>query len=103
MSHVSLPLHFTLYEALLMSETLTPLERRALFKAAVTLHQITMAQAAQRLGVSYNHLMLVLAGERVGSRRLQERIAAFVDRPRDQLFASPHTDRMGFIRCGPQS
>ncbi len=86
-----------------MSETLTPLERRALFKAAVTLHQVTMAQAAKQLGVSYNHLTLVLAGERVGSRRLQERIAAFVGQSREQFFASPHTDIMELLRCGPQS
>ena len=67
-------------------EVLTPLERRALFKAAVTLHEITMAQAAERLGVSYNHLMLVLHGDRIGSRELERKIAVFVNRPHETLF-----------------
>ena len=43
-----------------MPDVLTPLQRQAAFKAAITLHEITMAQAATRLGVSYNHLTLVL-------------------------------------------
>jgi transcriptional regulator with XRE-family HTH domain len=69
------------------SEVLTPLERRALFRAAVTLHEITMAKAAEKLGVSYNHLMLVLHGDRVGSRELERKIAAFVNRPHETVFA----------------
>lgn len=65
---------------------MTPLERKAAFKAAVTLRQVTMAEAAAALGVSYNHLMLVLAGERVGSARLEDGIAEFVGRTRSQMF-----------------
>ena len=65
---------------------MTPLERKAAFKAAVTLRQVTMAEAAAALGVSYNHLMLVLAGERVGSTRLEDGIADFVGRTAGEMF-----------------
>jgi hypothetical protein len=41
---------------------MTPLERKAAFKAAVTMRQCTAAVAARQLKVSYNHLMLVLNG-----------------------------------------
>lgn len=70
-----------------MSEILTPLQRRTLFKSAVTLHELTMAQAAEKLGVSYNHLMLVLKGDRIASRHLELKIAEFVNRPHRTLFA----------------
>jgi hypothetical protein len=72
---------------------MTPLERKAAFRAAATMHETTMNNAARRLGVSYNHLMLVLAGPeghkegRVGSAELQERIAQFLGRPVDEVFA----------------
>ncbi len=49
-----------------------PTERRAAFRAAITLRQITMAQGAHELGISYNHVTLVLLNERRGSRRLEE-------------------------------
>jgi len=65
---------------------MTGLERKALFKAAVTLRELTMAQAAEELGVSYNHLILVLRGDRVGSARLERQIAHFVGRPVRDLF-----------------
>ena len=65
---------------------MTPLERKAAFRAAVTLRQITMVEAAAELGVSYNHLTLVISGERVGSARLEEGIAAFVGRPVTDMF-----------------
>jgi transcriptional regulator with XRE-family HTH domain len=57
---------------------MTPLERKAAFRAAATLHEVTMANAARRLGVSYNHLTLVLNGDRKGSAALKSRIAAFL-------------------------
>jgi hypothetical protein len=41
---------------------MTPLERKAAFRAVATLQEVTMNNAARRLGVSYNHLMFVLAG-----------------------------------------
>ena len=65
---------------------MTPLERKAAFRAAATLRQITMVEAAAELGVSYNHLTLVISGERVGSARLEEGIAAFVGRPVAEMF-----------------
>jgi transcriptional regulator with XRE-family HTH domain len=68
---------------------MTPLERRAAMKAAVTLRQITMNQAARELGVSYNHLTLVLLGNRQGSVRLEQAIAKFLGRSRDEVFPRP--------------
>ncbi|HEY8308945.1 MAG TPA: helix-turn-helix transcriptional regulator [Gemmatimonadaceae bacterium] len=65
---------------------MTPLQRKAAFRAAVTLRQITMAEAATELGVSYNHLTLVINGERVGSARLEEAIAAVIGRPVAEVF-----------------
>jgi len=65
---------------------MTPLERRAAFKAAVTLRQITMTQAARDIGVSQNHLNLVLRGDRKGSAWLEEAISAFLGRSRDDVF-----------------
>lgn len=65
---------------------MTPLERKAAFKAAVTLRQVTMAQAAASMGVSYNHLLLVLGGERIGSERLERAIADFVGRSTGEMF-----------------
>lgn len=64
----------------------TALERKALFKAAVTLRELTMAEAAAMLGVSYNHLTLVLRGERKGSARLIRDIAEFVGKDPRTLF-----------------
>ncbi len=65
---------------------MTPLERKAAFRAAVTLRQITMAEAAAELGISYNHLTLVINGERVGSARLEEGISAVVGRSVSEVF-----------------
>lgn len=65
---------------------MTPLERKAAFKAAVTLAQVTMAEAAQQLGVSYNHLALVLNGERVGSARMEQGVADFLGRSVSDVF-----------------
>jgi len=65
---------------------MTPLERKAAFRAAVTLRQITMAEAAAQLGVSYNHLTLVINGERVGSARLEEGISRVLGRSQTEVF-----------------
>ena len=65
---------------------MTPLERKAAFRAAVTLRQVTMAEAAAELGVSYNHLTLVINGDRVGSERLEEGIARAISRPVADVF-----------------
>ena len=65
---------------------MTPLERKAAFRASVTLRQVTMAEAAADLGVSYNHLTLVINGDRVGSERLEEGIAHAIGRPVADVF-----------------
>jgi hypothetical protein len=65
-----------------------PLERKAAFKAAVTLARMSAANAARQLGVSYNHLMLVLNGDRVGSERLRHAIAAFLGCTAVEVFGS---------------
>lgn len=65
---------------------MTPLERKAAFRAAVTLRQVTMAEAAAQLGISYNHLTLVINGERVGSARLEEGIAETIGRSVSEVF-----------------
>jgi transcriptional regulator with XRE-family HTH domain len=65
---------------------MTPLQRKAAFRSAATLAQVSMATAARRLGVSYNHLMLVLAGTREGSLELKHRIATFIGRPPADVF-----------------
>jgi hypothetical protein len=67
---------------------MTPLERKAAFKAAVTLNQCTAAVAARQLKVSYNHLMLVLNGDRTGSKRLCRDIAAFLGCSDVEVFGS---------------
>ena len=72
-----------------MPPVMTPLQRKAAFKAACTLQETTAAASARRLGVSYNHLMLVLAGEREGGVPLQRRIALFLGRPVTEVF-QPH-------------
>jgi hypothetical protein len=45
--------------------------RRLLFKASVTVLGKSMYGAAEELGVTYNHLVLVLDGDRIGSERLE--------------------------------
>ena len=65
---------------------MTPLERKAAFRAAVTLRQVTMAEAAAELGISYNHLTLVINGEGVGRARVEEAIARMIGRPVTDVF-----------------
>lgn len=64
------------------------LERKAALKAAVTLKDITSATAARRMGVSYNHLMLVLKGDRHGSDRLRAAIAGMLGKPEQEIFGT---------------
>lgn len=72
---------------------MTAIERKAAFRYAATVRQITMANAARRLGVSYNHLMLVLAGPeeagRKGSASLLARIADFMGCSVAEAFPTP--------------
>jgi transcriptional regulator with XRE-family HTH domain len=65
---------------------MTPLQRKAAFRSAATLNALSMSGAARRLGVSYNHLMLVLAGNREGSIELKTRLAKFLGYPVTDLF-----------------
>jgi hypothetical protein len=67
---------------------MAPLERKAAFKAAVTMNRVTAAQAARNLNISYNHLMLVLNGDRTGSERLCRDIAAFLGCTDVEVFGS---------------
>ena len=83
-----------------MSTTgMAPLERKAAFKAAATLNQVTASEAARSFKISYNHLMLVLNGDRIGSQRLCYAIAAFLGRSAVEVFGSraqrvaPEADR----------
>ena len=49
--------------------------RRVEFRVAVLRQGRKMYDIARDLGVSYNHLVLVLDGKRAGSRRLEAGIA----------------------------
>lgn len=83
---------------------MTPLERKAAFRAAATLQEITMNAAARKFGVSYNHLMLVLAGPeghkdgREGSAALKARIAQFLGCSVDEVFPV-HPGRQTPAQC----
>jgi hypothetical protein len=69
------------------------IERKAAFRYAATVRELTMCNAARRLGVSYNHLMLVLAGPeeggRQGSAALMARIAEFIGCSVVEAFTPP--------------
>jgi hypothetical protein len=77
---------------------MTPVERKAAFRYAATVHELTMCNAARRLGVSYNHLMLVLAGPeghpdgREGSAALNERIAQFLGCAVSEVFPTAQAE-----------
>ena len=74
---------------------MTPNQRKAAFKYAATVRELTMCNAARKLGVSYNHLMLVLAGPeghpegRKGSADLNARIAEFLGCSVEEIFTAP--------------
>ncbi len=68
---------------------MTPLQRKAALRSTATLKQMTLGETARFLSVSYNHLMLVIAGERIPSAALKDRIAAFLGIPVTELFEPP--------------
>jgi len=68
------------------SSILKPLERLAALKAAAVLQETTIGAVADSLGVSYNHLYLVIRGDRIGSVPLEEGIAAFINQPVSRVF-----------------
>jgi hypothetical protein len=78
---------------------MSPVERRAAFKHSVTLMQITACNAARKLRVSYNHLMLVLNGDRFGSTRLRAAIAEFLGMPESQVFGHKPTELLARVKA----
>ena len=72
----------------------TPLERKAVFMAAVTMKETVKTKAApEDLGVSWQHLDAVLLGERDGSKGLRERVAEYVGVPVDEFWTPPEVAR----------
>jgi hypothetical protein len=71
----------------------TPLERKAVFMAAVTLKETVKTKAAEEIDVSWQHLDAVLLGERDGSRELRERVAEYVGVPVDEFWTPPEVAR----------
>lgn len=72
-----------------------PLSHRelgALFRAAAHLQSDTLKAAARKLAVSFNHLSLTIAGDRIAGSGLRARLAAYCSIP---LGAIPITHRPG--------
>jgi lambda repressor-like predicted transcriptional regulator len=66
---------------------LTPLQLRAAFRAQLVLKNTTVRLTAKRMGVSHQHLTLVLGGQRVASKRLEDCIADFLGLDAAVIFA----------------
>jgi len=58
------------------------------FKSAVVLTGLTLGATARHLGVSYNHLRAVIAGDRVGSAQTERRIAGVMGMEREVVFGA---------------
>lgn len=71
---------------------LTHLELGAVFRAAAHLHGDALKGAAAKLAVSFNHLSLTIAGDRVASAGLRARLANYCGLPTG---AVPTTHRPG--------
>jgi hypothetical protein len=72
-----------------------PLSHRelgALFRAAAHLQSDTLKGAARKLAVSFNHLSLAIAGDRIAGSGLRARLAAYCGVP---LGAIPTSHRPG--------
>lgn len=65
-------------------------ERHILFRTAAVLG-LSMAEAAQRIGCSYNHLILVLDGVRKPSARLDAEITKLLRAAKPRLLAALST------------
>lgn len=63
-------------------------ERRRLFSASVSMLGWSMGDAAQRVGCTYNHLLLVLDGVRRPSARLNTAINDVIREAKPMLLAS---------------
>lgn len=68
---------------------MTPLERKAAFKAAVTLRQMTQAEAAKEVfGVTWFHLVEGIAGRRSLRPELRKRFASFIGKTVEEVFGA---------------
>lgn len=65
-----------------------PSERHIIFRAAAAILGMSMAEAAARVGCTYNHLVLVLDGTRKPSARLDTQITGLVHEARPRLVAA---------------
>lgn len=66
---------------------MTPLERKAAFKAAVTLAQTTLETASvERVGVTWYHLSEGIAEKRPLSAEVKQRFANYIGRRVDDVF-----------------
>lgn len=73
--------------------TMTPLERKAAFRHAVTMNETTLDSAAQDgCGVSWHHLSQGIAGERRLSTEVQQKFAAYIGRSVDDVFGDEATE-----------
>ncbi len=73
--------------------TMTPLERKAAFRHAVTMNETTLDSAAQDvIGVSWHHLSQGIAGERRLSAEVQQKFATYIGRPIDEVFGDESTE-----------
>lgn len=63
-------------------------DRRAVFRACAGMLGCSMRQAARELGISYNHLILVLDAERVPSEKLATGISDLIQRAKPLLVAA---------------
>ena len=66
--------------------TMTPLERKAALASVRTLKQHTAEQVAEILGISGEHLRLILIGERRPSERVAQAFADYIGRACEDVF-----------------
>ena len=62
---------------------------KGILQASATTRGDTLMMAAKRIGVSYNHLMLVIENRRASSEELRERIAAYCGISPDLIRPAP--------------
>lgn len=65
---------------------MTPLERKAAFKHAVTMNRTTQEAASAEMGVTYYHLSEGIAGRRSLSAELKEKFAAYIGKSPVEVF-----------------
>lgn len=64
-----------------------PRRRRVLFRSCAEILGWSMKEVAEDLGVSYNHLVLVLEGTRIGSARRNADIQVIMNQAKPLLMA----------------